>query len=275
LVQEEFKLKAHDGTELYGRSWVPDNPRVVTCLVHGMGEHIGRYHHLASNFTSKGIAVFGIDQRGHGHNPGTRGHARCQSLWDDLESLMKFVRIRHLETPMFLYGHSWGGNIVSNFLLRRSSKEIAGAILSSPWLRLSFEPGKFQLVLADWMSKIFPSLTQANGLKPEFLSRDPAVGAAYMKDPLVHDKISAGLFSEAVANGNYALRHAVAISKPTLVFHGTDDSITSTAASQEFAGASEQIDFKSWPEMRHESHNELGKELVMEFTIQWINDQVG
>ncbi|GJM27616.1 MAG: lysophospholipase [Cyclobacteriaceae bacterium] len=268
---KEFKLHTIDGKDLYGKTWLPSDPIAVVCLVHGLGEHIGRYEHLAGHFNRSGIAVYGVDQRGHGHNAGTRGHARCQQLWEDLESLMKFVRVNHLNAPMFLYGHSWGGNIVSNLLLRKDLQEIRGVVLSAPWLKLSFEPTRMQLLIARGMSKIIPSLTQPNGLKPEYLSRDLSIGEAYLNDPLVHNKISAGLFNEAVKNGEYVLLHAHQLSKPVLIFHGTDDNITSLSASQTFAAAApELVSYKWWPEMRHETHNEIGKEQVMDFTAQWI-----
>lgn len=274
MVTKDFKLTTSDGKYLYGKSWVPDTVNAVVCLAHGLGEHISRYDHLANHFCKAGIAVYGTDQRGHGRNPGIRAHAKSQLVWDDLEALMKYARIRHLDAPVFLYGHSWGGNIVANFLLRKSSDEIKGAILSSPWLKLSFTPSKGQLLLAKIMSRIVPSLTQSNGLDPEFLSRDQAVGQEYLKDPLVHTKISAGLFNEAVKNGAYALEHASTVSKPILIFHGTDDNITSIEASKAFADASSLITFRSWSDMRHETHNELGKEEVLDFTVNWIRTQL-
>jgi alpha-beta hydrolase superfamily lysophospholipase len=271
LSAKDFNLHTLDGKILFGKAWVPPDPVATVCLVHGLVEHIGRYQHLAEHFNRSGIAVYGTDQRGHGRSPGIRGHACCQALWDDLESLMKHVRLNHLSTPILLYGHSWGGNIVGNFLLRRNSQEICGAVLSSPWLKLNFEPTTTQLLLARWMSSIYPSLTQVNGLKPEYLSRDLSVGEAYVNDPLVHNKISAGLFNEAVKNGEYVLQHANQLSKPVLIFHGTDDNITALTASRTFANAAPGlITFKSWPAMRHETHHELEKEQVLDFTAKWI-----
>ncbi len=271
MTGTDFLLDTLDGKQLYGMSWTPPDPLAVVCLIHGIGEHIGRYQHLAHHFNESGIALYGIDLRGHGHSPGKKGHARSIDLWNDVESLMKYARLQHLDSPLFLYGHSWGGNIVSNFLLRRNSSEIRGAVLSSPWLRLSFEPTKFQLLLGKWMSKVHPSFTQSNNLLPEYLSRDPSVGEAYLNDTLVHTRISAGLFTEAVANGVYALDHAHQLSVPLLIMHGTDDSITSYQASEEFANAAPiSTDLKLWPDMRHETHNEYNREEVLDFVSQWM-----
>lgn len=267
---KEFRLEVAEDKKLYGKCWVPRDPLAVVCLVHGWGEHIGRYEHVANHLNKSGIVVYGIDLRGHGHNPGKKGHAKSQDLWDDVESLMKYARLRHLDTPLLLYGHSWGGNIVSNFLLRRNSAEIRGVVLSSPWLKLSFEPTRFQVLLAKWMSGVYPAFTQSNELEPGHLSRDLSVGEAYLNDPLTHTKISAGLFKEAVANGHYALNHANQISKPVLIMHGTDDNITSAKASEEFAGSALDARLKLWPDMRHETHNEYGNEDVLDFVSQWI-----
>jgi alpha-beta hydrolase superfamily lysophospholipase len=271
LSPTEFNLIAIDGIPLFGLSWVPKEPRAVVCLIHGLGEHIGRYDHVARHFNRSGIAVYGIDQRGHGRNPGKKGHVTCQNLWDDVEWLMKEARMQHLDLPMFLYGHSWGGNIVINFLLRRSSGEIKGAVLSSPWLQLSFEPTRWHLLLGRWMSRIYPGFIQANELSPEHLSRDASVGEAYLSDPLVHDKISAGVFMEAVSNGIYALDHAEKLSIPVLIMHGTDDRITSVEASKAFSiSTAKYSTLKLWPQMRHETHNELGKEEVLDYVSQWL-----
>ena len=217
------------------------------------------------------VVSLGIDHRGHGKSPGTRGHARCQNLWEDVESLMKHARLNHLDLPIFLYGHSWGGNIVSNYLLRKNVSEVRGAILSSPWLQLSFEPKKIELVLGRVMEKIYPAFTQSNGLKEDSLSRDPKVGEAYINDPLVHQKISAGLFVDAYNNGLFALEQAHIVSKPVLIFHGTDDPITSWQASEKFAQTAGPLaTLKLWPDMRHETHNEIGKEQVLDYLCSWL-----
>lgn len=270
MSNKEFKLNTSDRKKLYGRAWVPHNPIATVCMIHGWGEHIGRYDHVARHLNQSGIAVYGIDLRGHGRSPGKRGHARCYRLWNDLESLMKHARLQHLDVPLFLYGHSWGGNIVGNFLLRRNSSEIRGSVLSSPWIKLSFEPSKLQLLLGRWMSRIYPAFTQTNDLDVEFLSRDLSVGKLYLEDPLVHAKISAGLFTEAVTNGQYLLNHAHQLVKPLLIMHGTADQITSHLASKALAQSAQDPTLKLWPDMRHETHNELGKREVLEFVTQWL-----
>ncbi|MGI9543153.1 MAG: lysophospholipase [Cyclobacteriaceae bacterium] len=270
----EMKISASDGNELQGYSWVPKSePKAVVCLIHGLGEHAGRYQWVADFLNQNGLALYSYDQRGHGRSPGKRGHARYESLLEDIESLLMLARVNHLDAPIFLYGHSWGGNLVSNFILQKPTNELTAAVLTSPWLKLSHEPNGFQLKLAKLMAKIFPSFTQSNGLDIADLSRDPEVGKAYKNDPLVHDLISAGLFIEVQKAGIRAIELAGHLKLPTLVVHGSDDQITSSNASLEFSQAgNSMIKLHQWPDMRHETHNEIGKEEVLNYTLSWMND---
>ena len=274
MQQEEFQFISHHGLQLFATSWQPEKVKGVVCLIHGLGEHLGRYQHVAHHLTQHGFACYAYDQRGHGKTPGKRGHAQQQPLWIDVENFMKKARADHLEVPMFLYGHSWGGNVVSNYLLRQPVHELTAAILTSPWFQLSFEPPAWQVKLGQMMSTIYPSFTQSNQLKEDFLSRDPQVGKDYREDPLVHDRISAGLFAGTLDSGRYALEHAHTIKIPTLVMHGTDDQITSYQASEAFAASNDLIQLKLWPQYRHETHNEIGKEAVLQFITDWLQQYV-
>ncbi len=274
MQTEEFLIISNDGLELFGRSWVPAEVRGVICLVHGLGEHIGRYHHVADHFTRLGFALYAYDQRGHGQTKGKRGHARQEPLWNDVENVMRKARVEHLYVPMFVYGHSWGGNVVANFLLKRSVREITGAVLTSPWFELSFEPPGWQIQLGRVMAKVYGKFTQSNQLDVAHLSRDLQVGQDYSNDPLVHDKISAALFLGTVDSGQYALENAHKLKVPTLVVHGTDDQITSAKASEKFVQSSDLAHLKLWPDYRHETHNEMGKETVLHYISDWIEQQM-
>ena len=274
MQSEQFTLVSNDGKELHAHCWSPENARAVVCLIHGFGEHIGRYHHVAQHLVNQGIAVFGHDQRGHGQTKGKRGHAQIEGVLNDVEALMKSARVAHLDLPMFLYGHSWGGNIVANYLLRRNISELTGGILTSPWFALSFEPPSWQISLGKLMASVFPGFTQNTKLNIEHLSRDLQVGQDYLADPLVHGKLSAGLFLETMDSGQYALAHSHKLKLPTLLMHGTDDQITSCSASEQFAQGSDRVTFKKWPEMRHETHNEVGKESVLQYLNDWLISQL-
>jgi len=274
LQSLEFDLIATDGVRLYGKSWIPGEPRAVICLVHGLGEHLGRYEHVAAHLVAKGFALYAYDQRGHGRSQGKRGHGGQEQLWNDVETVLKKARSQHLYLPLFLYGHSLGGNVVSSFLLRRNTAELTGAVITSPWLELSFKPSSWQVRLGKFMSRIFPSMTQPNRLDASHLSRDEQVAELYQSDPLVHDRISASLFVGATESGEYAMKNASTLKIPLLVMHGTDDRITSPQASERFANTSALATLKLWPEFRHETHNEIGKEQVLDFLTNWLDHQI-
>jgi len=146
MKHTEFKFKTSDELQLFGQSWQPeDRPRAAICLVHGMGEHSGRYGHVADRLTQAGYSVFAFDLRGHGKSLGPRGHTPSyRTLLNDINSLLNEVDKNFPELPLFLYGHSLGGNLVLNYVLRRQPK-FKGVIVTGPWLRLAFEPPRFKI----------------------------------------------------------------------------------------------------------------------------------
>ncbi|SMD34255.1 Lysophospholipase, alpha-beta hydrolase superfamily [Reichenbachiella faecimaris] len=273
---ENFTLTAKDGTSLYGREWLIENPKAAICLVHGLGEHIGRYEHVAEFFNSHQISFFAFDLRGHGRSEGKRGHTPSHyMLVDDVEELLMFARAEYNDVPLFLYGHSLGGNIATNYVLKKNINELTGAIISSPWLALALEPPAFQMKLAKFVSGFLPSLTQSNGLDVKHLTNDDAINQAYKKDPLVHDKISTKLFTECYREGLWALENSQKNKIPLLIFHGTEDRITSPDASKTFAeNIGELATYHQWPGIKHEPHNDVKKEEVLETIFKWVKEQV-
>ncbi|MEL6536697.1 MAG: alpha/beta fold hydrolase, partial [Bacteroidota bacterium] len=208
MTTDIFTLTATDGHALYAKHWLPDDaPKAILVIIHGFYEHLGRYEHVAQGFIDQGYGAYAIDQRGHGQTKGKRGHGVLSQVLNDIETLLMHVRAEHTTIPIILYGHSWGGCNVSHFLLRKTTNELSGAILSSPWLRLALIPPKGKERLGNIMAKIWPSLTVANQLAPGSLSRDPAVEKAYLDDPLVHIKISAGIFKEITDVGPWIIDH--------------------------------------------------------------------
>ncbi|HAP61169.1 MAG TPA: hypothetical protein DCR93_17295 [Cytophagales bacterium] len=158
--------------------------------------------------------------------------------------------------------------------MRKTTNELSAAILSSPWLRLALVPPKGKEILGNMMAKIWPSLTVANKLEEGSLSRDPAVEKAYVDDPLVHDKISAGIFKEVTQAGPWAISHAQELKVPTLVMHGDKDPVIDFKGSEEFAkNAGETATFHPWPNLRHEPHNEPEQQQVIDRMILFC-DQI-
>jgi alpha-beta hydrolase superfamily lysophospholipase len=273
MTKLTFDLIDADGKKLHACKWIPDSdPIAVVALVHGLGDHIGRYE-LFSEFLNKNkIAVTGLDYQGHGKSRGKRGHVRSYDLLlSNIETLLIKARLEFNNTPIFLYGHSLGGNIVANYVLRHQSKEITGSIISSPFLELAFYPPEWKIRLAKILNGLWPSLTLSNELDPMELSHDPLVGKAYIEDPLVHEKISVSLYNNAINMGNWALENAELLNYPTLIMHGSEDRLTSHKASERFAKeAGDLATIKIWEGLRHEIHNEKNKEEIMNFICDWI-----
>ncbi|UII34724.1 lysophospholipase [Fulvivirga ulvae] len=269
-MTEAITLKTNDKLRLQGQLWYPaTKPNGVICLVHGFGEHILRYNHVAQAFNAAGYAFAGIDLRGHGKSGGKRGHTPSYDyLLSDLQLFVDTIKEKFTNLPLFLYGHSMGGNIAVNLLLRSNSQPFEAAVITSPWLRLRFDPPKIKVAMGRLVRKIYPGYSEHNELNPDHLSRDTAVGKAYEEDPLVNHKITTETYFSIVEAGEWALQNATPIPIPVLIMHGSDDPITSPEASEKFAGKM-NAEFRLWKGMYHETHNEIGKEEVIDTIVQW------
>lgn len=287
----EFTKPSPDGAPFYFQGWQPEvAPKAVVCLVHGLGEHSGRYAHVAAALNAAGYALFGFDLRGHGKSGGPRGHTPTyDTLMDDIGRLLDEAAARYPGLPRFLYGHSLGGNLVLNYALRRCSSQLApeavtlsaaersrrvsGVISTSPGLRVTTPPPALQVLLAKVMNKLQPGMQMANGLALDGLARDPEVIRAYTGDPLVHNKISVRLALGMLEAGEWALAHAAEFPLPLLLVHGTKDILTSAKASEEFAAKTPagRCTLKLWEGFYHETHNEPEKAEVLAYMIDWLN----
>ncbi|HOS72875.1 MAG TPA: lysophospholipase [Bacteroidales bacterium] len=268
----KYSIKLRNGQILRGLIVSPgENARANIVFVHGLGEHIGRYVPWAELFRNAGIGFTGVDLPGHGSSGGKRGHIRSYDLTDEMiDLLISHTGSAFTGVPVFLYGHSLGGNIVLDYLLRKTPG-IAGAVVTSPWLILRAQPGKSKLVLASAMKYVLPGLTQASGLNPEHLSRDRDVVERYLADPLVHERISVSLFHNAAGAAKNSLSASSSLKVPLLLMHGSDDQITSPEGSREFASGNNLTEIKIWDDGYHELHNEPFREEVFSFITDWIN----
>jgi alpha-beta hydrolase superfamily lysophospholipase len=268
----EWNWKTSDGLQMYSKGWAPKGELKATiCLVHGLGEHIGRYEHVAEALTEKGYALLGFDLRGHGKSAGPRGHTPSyDALMDDITAFFGQIEARYPGLPRFSYGHSLGGNLVLNYALR-CKPAWRGVIATGPWLKLAFDPPASKVSLGKMMNKILPGFTQASGLETAALSHDPAVVKAYENDPLVHDKISARMFVSTYDSGLWALEHAAEFLLPLLLMHGTADRLTSAEASRQFGeAAGKNVTLRLWDGWYHEIHNEPEKAQVFKEMTDWL-----
>ena len=268
----DFNIKLSNGQLLRGMIQSPgENTKAVIILVHGLGEHIQRYVYWADLFKKEGIAFLGVDLPGHGRSEGRRGNIRSyRRLEEMIDILIKSCSQTFPGCPVYIYGHSLGGGIVLNYLLRRDPK-VKGAIVTSPFLRLAFEPPKIKLFIASVMKNLLPGLIQPSGLNTSHLSHDIEVVEKYKNDPLVHGKISVSLFAESVVAAKYSLKHASELKVPTLILHGSDDMILSPEGSREFAAKTSMAELKIWEGGYHELHNEPFKDEVFKYIMDWIN----
>lgn len=268
-------LTAKDGIQLFVRENTPPQYKAIICIVHGFGEHGGRYAHVADFFNKQSFAVLAIDNRGHGKSEGKRGHAPSfDSYLDDIDVFLTDTKKRLNDVPMFLYGHSMGGNLVLNYVISRQPSFLRGLIAASPWIRLAFEPKPIMITMGKLMRSIFPTFTQDSGLDASTVSRDKAVVAAYVNDPLVHSKITAAAGMAITDAAAFLNTYSGAMPIPTLMVHGTEDKLIAQAASEAFAQRVANIEYKKYEGLFHETHNEPEKLTVLNDVLIWINSQL-
>ncbi len=273
MNHKEYSWADKEGKNIFAQGWEPNSkPKGVVCLVHGMFEHSGRYHHVGKYFTDKNMAVLAVDLKGHGKTEGKKGHiANYDVLLNQLDQLLEKAKGQYPDIPSFLYGHSMGGGLVTHYLLRRSPN-IIGCIATGPWFELAFKPPSFKLALGKMMVKLYPAYTEKSVLDVSDLSHDPTVGEKYLADPLVHDQISSGFFFGVHNGGIWAMENIKQLKKPLLLCHGASDKVTSCSATEKLASQSELITFKKWNNLRHEIHNEPQQVEVLDYIYNWMND---
>lgn len=271
----DYSIRLSNGQVLRGIIMSPgEKLRAVIIFIHGHGEHIGRYNHLAEYFHNQQIGFTGVDLPGHGRSDGKRGHIRKFSLLYEMTGILVNECSKTFPgIPVILYGHSMGGLIAIDYILKRKPK-IKAAVITSPLLRMAFEPGKSKVILATVVKDILPGIAQPSGLQVEYLSHDQGVVERYQNDPLVHDLCSASLFYGFMNAGKQCLMHASELNLPMLIVHGSDDHITSPEASREFASKTSMVELKIWDNGYHELHNETFRQDVLSYIGSWINRQI-
>ena len=276
MTHFESKWPTAQGTQTYFQGWIPDAPpKAVVCLVHGLGEHSGRYTHVARYLNEAGYAVLTFDLYGHGQSGGIRGHAPSMDIYlADIDHLLLEASLRYPGKPRFLYGHSLGGILVLYYTLQRKP-ELNGVVATSPGLRTALEQQKFKLALARGLAKIVPSAGLPSGLSAADLSHDPEVARVYQADPLVHDRVTFGMANNLLDAIAWTFEHAPEFQPPLLLVHGTDDKIAYEQGSQEFARlVPGDCTLKLWDGLAHETHNEPEKEQVLQYSINWLNSKL-
>jgi len=289
-------LTTADGVILQLREWPCERPHGSVLIVHGLGEHIGRYLHVAQHLNDWGWNVIGYDQRGHGASEGPRGRlTSADDLLLDLSRVIDSVRAAH-DGPLVLLGHSLGGLVAARFVAEgvrppaapgeRSggANDRAGAaaepalwhrkvdalVLSSPALDTGMRTA--QKALLAVLGPLAPNLAVGNGLKPEWISRAPAVVTAYTRDPLVHDRIAPRLARFLVDSGPFVLRRASSWTVPTLLMYAGSDLCVAPAGSAAFAAATPHavVSVRRFQPLYHEIFNEPEQAEVFAALRDWL-----
>jgi len=273
-------LNAADGLKLHLQAWPAAEPaRGTVLIVHGLGEHIGRYVHVAERLNTWGWAVTGYDHRGHGRSEGARGGLhRADDLLDDLGRVVDCVRTAHAG-PLLLLGHSLGGLVAARFVAGGIGtpeawyRPVDGLVLSSPALDPGMNAG--QKLLLALLGRLAPNLAVGNGLKPEWISHDAAVVQRYADDPLVHDRVTPRLARFIVDSARVVRERAPQWTLPTLLLYAGSDRCVSPGGSAGFAAAAPQArvathEFRS---LYHEIFNEPEQAQVFDRLGEWLARQ--
>jgi len=272
MDHREGTFEGAGGTALYYQCWHPGGePRGVLVIVHGFGEHSGRYANVVNRLVPRGYAVYAFDHRGHGRSPGQRGYVnRWEEFREDVRAFLDLVRGQEPGRPLFLMGHSLGGLIVLEYGLRHP-QGLRGLVASGPALaQVGVSP--LLLLLSRLLSRVWPRFAMDTKLDATAISRDQAVVEAYVNDPLVHSMGTARLGAEMNAAMEWVNAHAADLQVPLLILHGSADRLVPPEASRAFfervaLADKERIEYQGF---YHEPHNDVGWEQAVADLEAWL-----
>lgn len=265
-------------TDFHGQYWQPENlenVKAVIVLVHGMGEHATRYtSSVIPALVNNNFSVVAYDQFGHGKTSGKKGHnPSFNALLESVDKAIEKASELHPNSPVFLYGHSMGGNVVINYTLRKQHK-LRGVIATSPFLKLAFQPPAWKLSAGKILQKIAPSVTLPSELETSHISRIAEEVKIYENDPLIHDKISPNYGITIIDTGDWAIKNAHKLNTPMYLLHGTDDKIIDYKGTEAFHNNNSNSTLKLYDGGYHELHNDLCKEEMLNDVVTWLNKQL-
>ncbi len=264
-----------DGTILRGHIWAAEKPKAFMSLVHGFGEHSGRYADMARYLNSKNISVVTLDLRGHGRSEGRRGYCPDYSqILGDVDALLAKSRETNPDIPHVLYGHSMGGGIVLNHQLKSGGSGISAVIASAPFIQPADSISAPQKVIVKLLGKITPKMSLGNKIDGSKISRLPNEQEAYLSDPLNHGNLGVGLAIGMVEGGEWILENAQNWTQPLLIVHARKDQLTDFAASQAFAAKAQNCTFIPYEDCEHEIHNDCHRADVYKAASDFIESHI-
>jgi len=275
-VSEDFEAK--DGTRLHHAALVPEAARAAVAIIHGYGDHGGRYRHVMEALAAAGFAAHAVDYRGHGLAGGRRAFvARFDDYLADLESFLARVQARSPDLPLFVVGHSQGALISSLYATGPGGARIAGLVLSNPYVRLRIVPNAFQLFQANVVGAIIPFLPVKNPITSSMLTRDAKMQQWTDADPLYLHVVTPRWFTESNAARQRLEQEAKLVKVPLLVLVGTADPIAHPDGARlvfETAGSADKR-IENYTGMLHEIFNETGREKPIGDMVTWLSEHAG
>ncbi len=277
MQYSDGRFKGHDGLDLYYQFWVPEEiPKAILLVVHGFGEHGGRYRNLVDYFLPRGYGICTYDQRGHGKSDGFRAYAdRFSDFVDDLEIFRELVLSRHPGVPLFLVGHSTGGTISAAYSVSHKNG-FSGLVLSGALLSPPSDVPAVTIFAARLLSRFAPR-TGLYKLDADAVSSDRGVVGAYVRDPLVYQgKVRARIGVELMDAMVMIRRRVSEIRLPVLIMHGAADRLSDPEGSHFLhsgAGSADKT-LKLYPGFYHEIFNEPGRQQVFEDMDAWLATRV-
>lgn len=276
-AEAEVRERTHtsrDGTQLHVRVWPVEAPKAWIAVAHGLGEHSGRYARLAAGMRGYGYGCCAVDLRGMGLSQGRRGHVTRWSQWiEDLAGFYSALVDQAGGVEVVPLGHSFGGVLLITAVLRGAVKPDR-FVLSNPAFWPAVRVPSWKPRLGRLASRLTPAVRLRNDVDPETLSRDPAAVDEYRKDPLVHDRISARLYTEWLAARNEALAGAADIQVPFLLIVGAQDRLIDPQGAAEFsARATVDHALRLYQGRYHEPFNDLGADEVFADLAAWLQGQ--
>lgn len=302
IERRSFWFELPTGEQRFLRTWWPKDkaPSAIMCIVPGLGEHTGRYESLAADIVATGAGVAAIDLQGQGWSPGWRGCVTSyDALLEEVGGLVQLARgghqLRRLAAedawepgmtvsladwsadsrlPVCLYGHSMGGNLVLNAVLRQMAQPDR-LIASAAMLRAVQPPSPAMVRLARMLLKILPHFRLRAPVRKEYLSHVPEEREAYGRDPLMHRRVSLRLGAGLIDSGAWALENAALLDRPCLLLHGSEDRVTAPEATREFAERAKEAgapcELVIYPGMLHDLHRDEGRDRVIDRITDWLH----
>ena len=265
-------IETSNGPRLFTRAWGEDPNAPAVAIVHGLGDHSGRWERVGRTLASHGFAAYALDLPGHGKSEGKRGHVRS---WDDyrlaLTRWMEVLRQGNDGRRWALLGHSLGGLIALDWA-HRNPRLVDALVLSAPPFELSLHPAAIKVHAARIIGLLWPGFTQSNEIPPSLLSHDPEVIRAHRADPLIHFRISARLFLELQRMRRYLAGIAASNTIPTLIVQGGADPVSSCAGCAAWAKNAKEglVTYREYPGLFHEVLNEPQGGAILEEIIVWL-----